>query len=379
MLARAAADLDVDVTVLTHDVASSAAQVCPAVVAPTLDAATLIDFGRALDVVTFEHELVDRKTLLAAEAAGVSLQPSAECLGRLVDKIAQRELLRTCGVPAPPHVVARDQSELRRVAATTGFPCVVKSSRGGYDGRGVVVIRDPDELDRFAKGPGVGWLVEPLLDIERELAVQIVRGRGGSCQVYPVVETHQVDGICHQVVVPGDVDADVAATAVGYAHALANATGYVGVLAVELFVVGGELVVNELAPRVHNTAHHSIDACTTSQFENHVRAVLGLPLGPVDLIVDAAVMTNVIATTDGTQALAELVPEPGVRLHLYGKAARPGRKVGHVVACGTDVGVLRHTSRRVADALVTSRRRSDPPGNNEHGAPAPPREGENHG
>jgi len=352
MLVQSAADLDVSVRVLAAAADSAAAALCPRTqVGDWNDLATLVEFGRRCDVVTVEHEWVDPDVLAAAADAGITLRPGAESLRALTDKDAQRRLLAELGIETPPFERARDRAELLEAIRRLDGRAVVKSARGGYDGRGVFGV-DGHELasDLDALGPGP-WLVEPRLEIERECAVQVVRGSDGSCVVYPVVETVQVDGMCRQVFVPAEIDDESARRARDAAIGVADATSYVGVLAVELFWTEGRLVVNELAPRVHNTGHYTIEACVASQFENHVRAVMGLPLSSTRLVVPAAAMSNVVATSSEPPDLRRVAPLDAA-VHLYGKTARPGRKIGHVTACGHDVQRLREIADHVATALV---------------------------
>jgi 5-(carboxyamino)imidazole ribonucleotide synthase len=352
MLYQAAMDLNVKVRILTGDANSAAAQVCPDYVVDDWNNETALRrFATGCEVVTFDHELVDTRVLRSVEAGRCTLRPAASSMQKVLDKASQRRLVRELHMPTPDYLLASDRDALQAAVLRFGYPAVMKATRGGYDGRGVHVLSGDEDLNAWSDLPSE-WLVEPLLPIERELAVQVVRGVDGELRTYPVVETYQSGGICRSVVAPAIVPPELADTVRRFAEAIAESCGIVGVLAVEFFVVGGELMVNELAPRVHNTAHYTVEACAVSQFENHVRAVLGWPLGPTDLVVPAAVMTNVIAGPDPLRPLSEIRPFPPVRVHLYGKQTRAGRKVGHVTACGDDAARLRQTADRVAAMLV---------------------------
>jgi 5-(carboxyamino)imidazole ribonucleotide synthase len=356
MLVSAATNLGVRARVLTDHAQSSAAQVCPeVVVADWNDAPAVIDFASGCDVVTVEHEWVEPAVLAQVAEAGVQLRPGVTGLVALSDKEQQRRLLASLDIATPPHQVARDGRAITDAIVAFG-PSVVKACRGGYDGRGVVVVDRVvgDEPLMFDVDPTKPWLVEPRLSIDIELAVQVVRAPDGSSRTYPVVETEQVDGMCRTVLVPAAADPAMLRHAEAHAIRIAEAVDYVGVLAVELFVVDGDLLVNEMAPRVHNTGHHTIESCTASQFENHVRAVLGLPLAPTSLVVDAAVMANLVSDRGAPLDLARATIPPGVRVHLYGKTDRPGRKVGHVTALGDDRTELHRTAARVTKSLMGS-------------------------
>ena len=215
----------------------------------------------------------------------------------------------------------------------------------------MAVLRDDTDLVAWDPGHPLPAVVEPALAIEAELAVQVARRPGGEMVVYPVVRTVQVDGMCHSVVVPSGLPAGVEAEAIAITRSLAEAVDAVGLLAVELFLVDGRLLVNEIAARPHNTGHHTIDSCVTSQFENHVRGVLDLPLGDPSLRVPAAAMANVIGRSrDPLHPGVD--PGLGATVHLYGKPSRPGRKLGHVTAVADDAGTAEARAHLVADALV---------------------------
>lgn len=358
----ASVELGVDLLVLAQPGDEAVRGRVPDVtVVSELHLAALAEFSSRCDVLTFDHEKVSPQRIARLEGAGHVVRPGAGALTFAVDKAAQRRHLRDLGVPVPPFVVAEDLAAVRRFAIAHGWPVVVKAARGGYDGRGVVVVDGPGALEEsgrpLLRAPGAQVVVEPHLAIQRELAVLVARRADGAKAVYPVVETHQ-DGaaICREVWAPAPIAADLATAARDLAVGVADAIGAVGMLAVELFVVDGELVVNELATRPHNTGHLTIDAAATSQFSNHLRAVLDLPLGPTALMAPAAAMANVIAegTVDlgplDARRVSALVGGP-VAIHLYGKRSRPGRKVGHVTVMADDLVTARERAREAARYL----------------------------
>lgn len=355
----AAVDLGIEVAVLAQPGDEAVrGHVADVRVVDELHLEALRELAARCDVLTFDHEKVSPRRIASLEAEGHVVRPGASALTLAVDKAAQRRHLLGLGFPVPPFAIAEDLAAIRRFALEHGWPVVVKAARGGYDGRGVTVVDGPRDLESsalpFLRGVGAQVVVEPRLAIQRELAVLVARRADGAHEVYPVVETHQdASAICREVWAPAPIGTDLAGAARDLAVEIAAAIGSVGILAVELFVVDGELVVNELATRPHNTGHLTIDATATSQFANHLRAVLDLPLGPTSLLAPAAAMANVIA--EGTVDLGEpdirrvrdLVGGP-VAVHLYGKRSRPGRKVGHVTALADDLATARHRAREAA-------------------------------
>jgi 5-(carboxyamino)imidazole ribonucleotide synthase len=340
MTAPAAVALDVHFRVLADAADDSAALVVPD--APVGDFRSFDDlrrFAAECDVVTFDHEHVPTEHLEALEAAGVAVRPGSSALVHAQDKQVMRERLTALGVPTPRW--SADVNALPR-------PYVAKSVRGGYDGRGVWFISDGDEL------PDTDLIVEERVPIVRELAVQVARSSTGETKTWPVVETVQRDGICIEVIAPApDLPADIARAASDIAVTIATELGVTGVLAVELFETADGLLVNELAMRPHNSGHWSIDGCVTSQFEQHLRAVLGWPLGSTEPVAPVTVMVNLLggAATDFVAALPAALADPAVRVQLYGKTARPGRKLGHVTVVGETLGDVRARARAAAEQL----------------------------
>jgi len=355
MTQRAAIDLGVHLTVLaTHEDDPAVAAGAAHRLGRADDPAALRRLAETVDVITLDHELVDAATLATLEAQGVPVRPSARALRVAQDKLMARETFAALGIPGPAHVVASDDEGVDELGRLHGWPLVAKARTGGYDGRGVEIVADRGELDTVLARGGE-WIVEQHASIAREIAVLLARRPGGQSVVYPVVETLQRDGICHELVMPARIDATVAAEAVSIALRIAEGIDAVGILAVELFVTpDGDVLVNEIAVRPHNSGHATIEGCATSQFTNHLRAVLDWPLGATDLQSAVAVTVNVLGV-DGSD-VATRVPAAlsveGARVHLYGKRSRPGRKIGHVTVLGDDVDVALAAARRAAAILL---------------------------
>ena len=324
------------------------------------DLAALEAFAHGCDVVTFDHEHVPPEMLAALEADGVPVRPGPEALVHAQDKAVMRAALTAAGVPCPRWDVVSTSSELAAFGERVGWPFVLKTSRGGYDGRGVWVVDDlaaaSTLLETVVLGPGAVWLAEEKVAFTQELAAQVARSPHGQAVAYPVVRTVQTDGICTEVVAPAPGLAESHAVAAQeVALAVAGALGVVGMLAVEMFDTPDGILVNELAMRPHNSGHWSIDGAVTSQFENHLRAVLDLPLGSPSLVAPHAVMVNVLGTDRGGLYRAYLhvmARDPGVKVHLYGKEVRPGRKLGHVTVVGEDLDDLLARAHHAADFLA---------------------------
>src|SRR5690625_3063546 len=357
MMQAAAIGLGVQLHALVETPDGSAAQVIPrAPVGGADDEAAIRELLPATEVLTFEHEHVPSAILQRLEAEGVAVRPGSFALRHAQDKIVMRRQLTELGVPCPPWAAVETDADLAAFGDATGWPVVVKTARGGYDGKGVRVVSSAAEaadwLGRLA--PGEALLAEARVPFVRELAVLLARRPSGEIRAWPVAQTVQRDGVCAEVYAPapGLKDA-LAAQAQAIGERIATGLDVTGVLAVELFEVagtgGGELFVNELAMRPHNSGHWTIDGAATSQFEQHLRAVLDLPLGPTDPLAAHAVMVNLLGSNreDPTQALdAVFAQHPEARVHLYGKSVRPGRKLGHVTVTGADAGPAREAACR---------------------------------
>jgi 5-(carboxyamino)imidazole ribonucleotide synthase len=324
------------------------------------DLAVLQRFAQGCDVVTFDHEHVPGEHIRALAAAGDNVQPSADALRYAQDKRAMRERLGKLDIPVPLWRPVGSVADITGFADGTGWPVIVKAVRGGYDGRGVWLVANPQEAAAaLAAAPEV--LVEERLALRRELAVQVARSPFGQVAVYPVVETVQAGGVCVEVLAPApDLPSGIATEIQELAIRLVTELDVVGMLAVELFETEYGIMVNELAMRPHNSGHWTIEGSRTSQFEQHLRAVLDYPLGACEMTAPAVVMANVLAPETAPQPLDErlhylFAAEPDVKVHLYGKRPRPGRKVGHVTALGNDLGEVRARAARAARLLREGR------------------------
>jgi len=357
MTQRAAIDLGVHLTVLAvRDDEPAVTAGAAHHLGDADDPAALNALAAAVDVITLDHELVDATTLAAIEARGVPVRPSARALRVAQDKLVARETFAALGLPGPAHTVASDTEAVEELAAAHGWPLIAKARTGGYDGRGVEVVADRPALDAVLARGG-DWIVEQRIEIALEVAVLVARRPGGATAVYPVVETVQRDGICHELIMPARIAADVARRAVAIALQVAAGIDAVGMLAVELFVTpDGDVLVNEIAVRPHNSGHATIEGSATSQFTNHLRAVLDWPLGGTEMQAEYAVTVNVLGvdSSDVAGRVPAALAVEGARVHLYGKSSRPGRKIGHVTVLGDDADTALAAARRAA-AILTGR------------------------
>ncbi|SCE88430.1 5-(carboxyamino)imidazole ribonucleotide synthase [Micromonospora haikouensis] len=325
------------------------------------DLAALRTFAKGCDVVTFDHEHVPTEHIRALAAEGVKLFPPADALLHAQDKQVMRERLGELGAPNPAWRPVAEPADLVAFGDAQGWPVVLKAARGGYDGRGVWLVDDAVQAAELAAtllAGGTRLIVEERVALRRELAVQVARSPFGQVAAYPVVETVQVGGICVEVLAPAPgLPEELAVAAQQLAIDLATALGVVGLLAVELFETPAGLVVNELAMRPHNSGHWTIEGARTSQFEQHLRAVLDYPMGDTSLAAPVVVMANVLGGQPGGISIDErlhhlFAAEPGAKVHLYGKQVRPGRKIGHVTVLGDDLADVRARAARAAHWLT---------------------------
>ena len=362
MMQQPAIALGVGLRVLATSIEESAAQAVRDVrIGRHDDLDDLRAFADGCDVITFDHEHVPPLLLKALEDDGVAVRPGGRALVHAQDKLIMREALTAAGVPCPLWAEVETPSDVAAFAEQAGWPVVLKTSRGGYDGRGVWVLDDleavHDLMTSTTLAGGARWLAEERVDFVQELSAQVARSPHGQAVAYPVVRTVQTNGICTEVVspAPGLTDDEIVA-AQHAALTVAQALDVVGMLAVEMFETrDGRVLVNELAMRPHNSGHWSIEGAVTSQFENHLRAVLDLPLGSPSLVAPYAVMVNVLGGDKGDLYRAYLhcmARDPGLKIHMYGKEVRAGRKLGHVTVVGDDLDDLLARAHHAADYLT---------------------------
>ena len=362
MTAQAAIGLGVTFRVLAGSLSESAALVTrdPSL-GPHESLPDVASFAGRCDVITFDHEHVPASVLTSLEATGVLVRPGSSALRYTQDKLAMREKLVSLGVPCPRFAPVKSVADVASFAGGT-WPVVLKAVSGGYDGKGVWMASSSPEAESVvssARAHGISLLAEEFVPFRRELAALAARSPSRQGAVYPVVQTVQADGICREVIAPApDLPSSVAEEAERLALTIASSLDVTGLLAVELFETSsGSLLVNELAMRPHNSGHWTMDGARTSQFEQHLRAVLDLPLGSPSCLGGYTVMANVLGGTDPDvydRYLHVMAADPAVKVHFYGKRVRPGRKIGHVNvtgAPGEPVDSLRDRARRAASYL----------------------------
>lgn len=352
MMIAPAVELGVEIRVLA-EAEAMAANLAATSVGDYRDLDAVLAFAREVDVLTFDHEHVPQSVLTALVEAGVSVHPGPAALQFAQDKLLMRQRLAELGVPQPEWAQVGDIADLQEFLDAHQGRAVVKTPRGGYDGKGVRVVRTAtDAADWFAQGYPL--LVEELVEFSRELAQQVARRPSGQVRAYPLVETIQRDGVCAEVIAPAPHgDTRLHAATAQIAADLAEGLGVSGMLAVELFETTDQRVlVNELAMRPHNSGHWTQDGSRTSQFEQHLRAVLDLPLGETAATSPWSVMVNILGgpRSDSLQDrfTAAMGEHPDAKIHTYGKAPRPGRKVGHVNACADDLDTAAYVARAAA-------------------------------
>ncbi|MFY9974595.1 MAG: 5-(carboxyamino)imidazole ribonucleotide synthase [Chromatiaceae bacterium] len=355
MMVMAAQRLGCTCVVLDPTPGSPAGQVAGhQIVGDYHDPAKLRELAESCDVTTFDIEEIDTETLIELEREGCQIRPNPQVLAVIQDKLTQKEALAAAGIPTAPFIPMPEPRP--QAFAAFGYPLVQKARRGGYDGRGVAVMREAGDFDGHLRVPS---LVERFVPDAKEIAVLVARGLDGDCRCYPPVEMcfRPGENVLDMLLAP----ANLAPETVSSAHALARRTveslGGVGVFGIELFMnADGELLVNEVAPRTHNSGHHTIEANATDQFEQHLRAIVGLPLGATDQLCPAA-MVNLLGAPGHRgrpliKGLAAALAIPGVCVHVYGKAAtKPFRKMGHVTVLDRDIAEARRKAKHVRDLI----------------------------
>lgn len=360
MMLPPAIELGLELRVLAEGVDESATVGAYTSVGDYRDAKTVLDFARFVDVITFDHEHVPQDVLAALVDAGVAVRPGPSALAVAQDKLLMRQRLAELGLPLPDWAELATPADLTAFLAAHGGVAIVKTPRGGYDGKGVRVVRDVTDVeDWFALGGSL--LAEELVDFRRELAQSVARRPSGELATWPVVESIQKVGVCAEVVAPAPATVDrLVGEAADIAKTVATELDVTGVLAVELFETTDQrLLINELAMRPHNTGHWTIDGCVTSQFEQHLRAVLDLPLGSTEQLAPWSVMVNVFGGPVASRYPAAMAEHPSVKFHDYGKAPRAGRKVGHVTAIGADLDEVAYSARAAALLVSAEGNRAD--------------------
>ncbi len=330
MMAPAAQKLDMSLVVQTPQETDPAVAVASrALLAPVADASATLQLAKQCDVITFENEFVDLAALTQLAAQGVCFYPKLSSLAPLLDKLDQRQFLREIGVPTPRFTPIAEELKPQQLSQF-GWPTVLKTRRHGYDGQGTFILQATDTLP--STSAAAHWLLEEYVPFQCELAVIAVRSTTGEIVIYPVVETQQEDQICRRVFATGFEAATPQAEEI--ACRILQELDYVGVMGIEFFLTRQGLLVNELAPRTHNSGHYTLDACVTSQFEQQLRAVGGLPLGSPELTCAGAVMVNLLgyeaSRHDYQEQRFALSQIPNAAVYWYGKTSRPGRKLGHV-------------------------------------------------
>lgn len=361
MLTQSAISLGIATTIFERSADSPAGRLTQReVVGDWADGAAQSQFVAHSDVATLENEFVDAAILARLAATGLPLFPSATTLALIQDKLHQKQALTRAALPVPPFVGVETPAAIEAFAALHGWPLILKARRDGYDGYGNATLRSAADIlpawERLARG-GRALLVEAFVPFVRELAVMVTRGRDGTFATYPVVETVQHNHICHLVRAPAPLPVAVAHQATQLAQQAIAAVDGVGIFGVELFhCADGHVLINELAPRPHNSGHYTIEACVTSQFENHIRAVLGWPLGATAMRAPAAVMINLLGQRTGATSddgIAAALAVPGAHLHIYGKRdVRLGRKMGHVTALGETLDAAAALAQAAAERVT---------------------------
>lgn len=351
MLALSGAPLGLRLLVMDTVADACAGQFAPLLVGDYRDQQALAQFAEKVDVATFDFENVPAES---AEwlAARVPVFPSPRALAVAQDRLAEKTLFRELGIPVPEFAAVSDRAGLDAALAAVGTPCILKTRRLGYDGKGQFRIRSLADADAAWEALGaqagkVGLIVEAFVPFERELSVVAVRGRDGEFRTWPLTWNWHVDGVLSASLAPARVEPALADTAIAHARRLAERLDYVGVFALELFCRDGVLLANELAPRVHNSGHWTLEGAETSQFQNHLRAVLGLPLGSTAMLGHACMLNWIGAMPEAGPVLAE----PGGHWHDYGKEPRAGRKVGHATVRADNALELAAALERIGQAL----------------------------
>ncbi len=361
MMIAPAGKLGIEIKVLAETQDSPAAEAAT-LVGDFTDLETVLNFAQSVDVITFDHEHVPLAILQQLEQQGISVQPSSRALAHAQNKLVMRQALHKIGAPNPIWREVSTALQLDQFIKEHGPEVVVKTPIGGYDGKGVRVVSSSEQVSDWLADPmlaslGGSLLVEQKVSFKRELAQLSARNPAGDFVSWPVVETRQKNGVCSEVLSPApNISSEMSMEAVKIARLISESLGVTGNLAVEMFeTTDGELLVNELAMRPHNSGHFTIEGSATSQFEQHLRAVLNLPLGKTDPMGPVAVMANLLGVSNSQDLLANydkvMSTFPEVNIHFYGKAPRLGRKLGHITVVGDDVDTCLRTAEAAKNQL----------------------------
>ncbi|MGH7801650.1 MAG: 5-(carboxyamino)imidazole ribonucleotide synthase [Thermodesulfobacteriota bacterium] len=361
MTAYAAYRMGLEIAILDPEPDSPAGQIAHTKLVGSLnDVSMLEELARVSNLITLENEFVDAPLLEHLESIGTRVFPTAHTVGLIQDKLLQKQILEKNGICVPHFIGVSSYEDIYIAGERFGWPLLLKTRRNGYDGRGNLLISESDKVLsafdnlRRTKSP---LMVEAFVPFKKELAVMVARSRNGEILTYPVVETVQKDHICHIVKVPADVGEDVSKMVTTIAKQAIEAVNGVGIFGIEMFILEDKSVlINELAPRPHNSGHYTIEACITSQYENHLRAILGLLLGPPTMIQPSAVMVNLLGNREDiaqVSGMENALSIPGVNLHIYGKRlTRTGRKMGHVTALGQNIEEALEKATRAASFIT---------------------------
>jgi 5-(carboxyamino)imidazole ribonucleotide synthase len=323
------------------------------------DSTNLLKLAENVDVVSLENEFVDANSLKTLEDAGHHLYPSSATIGMVQDKLIQKQALRDAGISVTPFAAVNSREEISQQAEQLGWPLVLKARRNGYDGKGNATLSTAADIDEaWAKldGDNRELYVEGFCSFTGELAVMVTRGTDGKMVNYPVVESVQKDHICHIVRAPARINDELANQAIELARKAVTTINGIGTIGIEMFLTEDkQIILNEMAPRVHNSGHYTIEACECSQFENHVRAIIGMPLGSTKMVSPAAVMINMLGEEQGTGypvGIDEALKVDGAHVHVYGKATTNiGRKMGHITALGETIEAAEEVASRAAKSI----------------------------
>lgn len=360
MIAAAAQRLGCELSIIEKSTDCPAAHmVNQALTGDWNDSDELLRLAANVDYVTLENEFIDAAALSQLEQQGHQLLPTAKTIALVQDKLIQKQTLSAAGLPMPAFRAVKNSAELEEIGEEFGWPMVLKARRNGYDGKGNATLKSAADIEagwNKLDGNNRELYVEAFCPFRQELAVMITRNQQGESVSYPVVETIQKDHVCHIVRAPAAISDELQQQATDFAIRAVEAIDGVGTIGVEMFLTeDNQIKLNEMAPRVHNSGHYTIEACDCSQFENHVRAVLGWPLGSTEMKTPAAVMVNLLGSRKGSgqpTGIEKALALPGVHIHIYGKTkTSPGRKMGHLTVTGENLAEVEELAKKAAGLI----------------------------